>query len=1123
MAVQFPLISLRGIKFLPSQAISRAYPCSCTRGISSSLSLSLSQKNRILNEGVRNLQYASFSTVSRSRRLRGAISKGYFSKQYSAKSNSDSISSGVGSRGNFPNKYKDTVYFGYKPNVFAGKEEQKKKVIDCLRNERKSIPDGSIEDEVYRFYDHIGLDDYYFQMEPMEAIAEHIEIIYAAKVAARASHAREELNIHVKNENDDSAIYLDSAPVTQMELDKSHEIEQAISKRYLDNPKDDAPSFRLESFTSTANIDRASTENSNIHTFLVTKCNFIDPSNSISSSQEIPKIAWVSDQTFLEKASEQTIQMYQNVMDTVLTRFGPAVGVFEHQQRSEIRLVIGYRRGSIMRYFPSISNLLRYYGLSSFRTYIEQFSNGVTIISYNFKSESFKNAASSSSVEELFDQITKEASLLYCLPYTDIDSMFTSSKLSIQEVAYAHSVRVFSEHVMNKLGSEYTSLSAILDHSNHLHVEILDTIKRRLSVLAFTRTKIHDIIVKYPQLVRMMFDQFYLQHSIGTGSSRRLHRAKPDLSSQSLDPQFITEISTEKLMETIQKTCANDEDVSVMEMFVKFNNHLLKTNFFLTTKVALSFRFDPSFLDQAQFGDPLYAMIMSVGNEFRGFHLRFRDVARGGIRLIKSANSEALNLNARGLFDENYNLANTQMLKNKDIPEGGAKGVILLNLKYQDKPALAFQKYIDSIVDLLIPNEQEQIVDKYGKPEILFMGPDENTADLVDWATFHARNRKAPWWKSFFTGKSPSMGGIPHDKYGMTSLSVRRYVEGIYRKLNLDPTKLSKIQTGGPDGDLGSNEIKLSNENYIAVIDGSGVIYDPAGLNKSELLRLANERKMIDHFDTAKLSAEGYRVLVKDNNVRLPNGEVVNNGTTFRNTAHLRYKADVFVPCGGRPGAININNVDQLINEAGKPKIKYLVEGANLFVTQDAKTVLEKAGVVVIRDASANKGGVTSSSLEVLASLSFDDASFIENMCVRDGKEPAFYTDYVNEVKEIIQENANMEFECLWETHKKQKITYTSLSSKLSELIVKLDNEIYKYEKLWSNKQFRNLILAKAIPKTLQKKIGLSQIIERVPEAYLRAIFSKYLASHFVYRYTTSGDPFAFFDFISTELAKVHA
>ena len=34
-------------------------------------------------------------------------------------------------------------------------------------------------------------------------------------------------------------------------------------------------------------------------------------------------------------------------------------------------------------------------------------------------------------------------------------------------------------------------------------------------------------------------------------------------------------------------------------------------------------------------------------------------------------------INQRMLFDENYGLAATQNLKNKDIPEGGAKGTIL--------------------------------------------------------------------------------------------------------------------------------------------------------------------------------------------------------------------------------------------------------------------------------------------------------------------------------------------------------------------------------------------------------------------------------------------------------------
>ena len=44
-------------------------------------------------------------------------------------------------------------------------------------------------------------------------------------------------------------------------------------------------------------------------------------------------------------------------------------------------------------------------------------------------------------------------------------------------------------------------------------------------------------------------------------------------------------------------------------------------------------------------------------------------------------------------FDENYGLASTQSLKNKDIPEGGAKGTILPAIGAN--PRLCFEKYVD--------------------------------------------------------------------------------------------------------------------------------------------------------------------------------------------------------------------------------------------------------------------------------------------------------------------------------------------------------------------------------------------------------------------------------------------
>lgn len=68
--------------------------------------------------------------------------------------------------------------------------------------------------------------------------------------------------------------------------------------------------------------------------------------------------------------------------------------------------------------------------------------------------------------------------------------------------------------------------------------------------------------------------------------------------------------------------------------------HVLKTNFYQSTKVALSFRLTPDFLPEVEYPKTPFGVFFVIGNEFRGFHIRFRDVARGGIRLVMSRNRE---------------------------------------------------------------------------------------------------------------------------------------------------------------------------------------------------------------------------------------------------------------------------------------------------------------------------------------------------------------------------------------------------------------------------------------------------------------------------------------------------
>jgi len=149
-------------------------------------------------------------------------------------------------------------------------------------------------------------------------------------------------------------------------------------------------------------------------------------------------------------------------------------------------------------------------------------------------------------------------------------------------------------------------------------------------------------------------------------------------------------------------------------------------------------------------------------------------------------------------------------------------------------------------------------------------------------------------------------------------------------------------------------------------------------------------------------------------------------------------------------------------------------------MTQDARLRLEQAGTVVFKDASVNKGGVTSSSLEVLASLAFDDPGFIQHMCVNhEGKVPDFYQSYVKEVQEVIKRNARLEFEAIWRENEETGKPRSVLSDKISIAIVTLDNQL-QHSDLWNDLQLRESILKDALPKTLVKKIGFETIVERV-------------------------------------------
>lgn len=243
--------------------------------------------------------------------------------------------------------------------------------------------------------------------------------------------------------------------------------------------------YRLETFRATGSI--SATASQQLRCYFVTKCHFPAQLAPSSRTDGLTDIRSVSDPVFLEKASENTLEIYQKIMWQVESRYGPVMEVFEVEGTRERRLVIGYKMGGTSHFFryvltpnpassthPStfsaLSNLYHYYQLYSARKYVEQFSNGVTIISLYLNPVPDSTAAP---IESSIFQVMKEASLLYCLPDNPFFLNPENSNHAVQEATYACgclaiSIRYLSNHLYHQ--TAVGSLHNIFAIASGLHI-----------------------------------------------------------------------------------------------------------------------------------------------------------------------------------------------------------------------------------------------------------------------------------------------------------------------------------------------------------------------------------------------------------------------------------------------------------------------------------------------------------------------------------------------------------------------------------------------------------------------------------------------------------------------------
>ncbi|OQR89545.1 NAD-specific glutamate dehydrogenase, partial [Thraustotheca clavata] len=576
-----------------------------------------------------------------------------------------------------------------------------------------------------------------------------------------------------------------------------------------------------------------------------------------------------------------------------------------------------------------------------------------------------------------------------------------------------------------------------------------------------------------------------------------------DLFLERFDPNAPKKMTTEEFNQRreaikvdIRRNVEAEDTIRLLNTMVDAVGATLRTNRYVKHRYALALRMEPSVLGYGTVGkEAPYGVFFINGRKFKGFHVRFRDIARGGLRVVSPPSADAHALESARQYNEAYNLAFAQQLKNKDIPEGGSKAVVLVEPHVYNDPTTknfiirkSVKAFSDALLDLNTTDEavKSQVVDFYGKDELIYLGPDENIipADIT-WMTKRAAYRGYPIPRAFISSK-PDVG-INHKVYGVTSEGVAVFADVALRSQNIDPKKQPftvKI-TGGTDGDVAGNIIKIlardygSNFRVVGICDGTATIESPEGIDMQELLRLVEESLPLSKFDTTKRGS----VILAD----------TPEGIRARNSLHNRVKSDLFIPAGGRPNTINEHNWREYLDPAtGKASSPLIVEGANLFTTPEARQLLfDNAGVVIVKDSSANKCGVICSSYEIVSSMLLEPKEFLD---IKD--------ELVDDVVKKLRQLALVEAELLFREYKQNpNAALPPSSEKISRCITRLHDAIVaNFDNIAEdNKDLLYSLIEEHLPAKL-REVALDRVNGQVPLAYIKCIVAASLASKIVYR-----------------------
>jgi glutamate dehydrogenase len=465
-----------------------------------------------------------------------------------------------------------------------------------------------------------------------------------------------------------------------------------------------------------------------------------------------------------------------------------------------------------------------------------------------------------------------------------------------------------------------------------------------------------------------------------------------------------SEAITEEIRGELDDVASLDQD-RILRAYWGLIRATLRTNYFAEPAPYLVVKLDAAQVPDLPAPRPAFELFV-YSPRFEAVHLRFANVARGGLRW--SDRREDFRTEILGL-------AKAQEVKNSVIVPSGAKGGFVCKQlpdpgdreAYQGEVLACYRSFISAMLDVTDNIEAGRVVpparvarhdhdDPY-----LVVAADKGTATFSDTANEIAQSRGFWLGDAFASGGSE---GYDHKKMGITARGAWESVKFHFQTIGIDVDQADFTVAGIGDmsGDVFGNGMLLSRHiKLVAAFDHRHLFLDPdpdPAASFAERQRLfALERSSWADYDPALISAgggvwprtaksvpvppqaravlglgEGVTALPPDQLIsavlRAPVDLLWNGGIGTYVKATTQVQADA----GDRSN-------DAVRVDASELRARVIGEGGNLGLTEEARVEYALGGGLVNTDFIDNSAGVDTSDHEVNIKILLDAV-------VRDGE-----------------------------------------------------------------------------------------------------------------------------------------